>query len=380
MTKRDYYDILGLTRNASQEEVKRSYRQLALKYHPDRNPGNKEAEEKFKEAAEAYSVLGDPEKRATYDRFGHEGLRGEGFTGFSGFDASVFEEFEDILGNFFGFGDIFGTRDRRRRHYPQRGRDLALEIEITLAEAASGIEKEISLNRAEPCPTCKGSGMQPGTRKIPCPTCQGRGQLRYQQGFFTVARTCSHCGGTGDVISSPCQECKGSGKIKQKKALKIRIPPGVDDGSRLRLEGEGESGDAEATRGDLYVVIRVAKNDFFDREDNNLFCQIFISFSQAALGALIEVPNLNSEAEQIKIHPGTQSGEMYRLKGRGIKDVHSHRRGDLFVKVLVKTPENLTKEEKALLRQLADLRGEELDKVDRSLIDKVKNIIHQGAD
>lgn len=379
MTKRDYYDVLGVSRNASQEEIKRSYRQLALKYHPDRNPGNKEAEEKFKEAAEAYNVLGDQEKRTTYDRFGHEGLREQGFTGFSGFDASIFEGFEDIfgdLGNLFGFGDIFGTRDRRRRHYPQRGRDLALELEITLAEAAVGVEKEISLNRAEACPLCKGLGMQPGTRKISCPTCQGRGQLRYQQGFFTVARTCSRCRGAGEIISTPCGECKGSGKIKQKKTLKIRVPPGVDDGSRLRLEGEGEPGDAETRRGDLYVVIRVAKHDFFEREENNLFCQIFISISQAALGVLIEVPNLDSETEQVKIHPGTQSGEVYRLKGRGIKDLHGHRRGDLFVKVLVKTPENLTKEEKALLRRLAELRGEELDKPDRSLIEKVKNIIH----
>jgi molecular chaperone DnaJ len=376
MTKRDYYEVLGLTRTSSQEEIKRAYRQLALRYHPDRNPGNKESEERFKEAAEAYSVLGDQEKRATYDRFGHEGLRGEGFTGFSGFDSSVFEEFEDILGNFFGFGDIFGTRDRSRRSYPQKGRDLALELEITLKEAAAGVEKEISLNRAEVCDTCKGSGMRPGTRKTACPACQGRGQLRYQQGFFTVARTCSHCRGAGEIISAPCQECKGAGKTKQKRTLKIRIPPGVDDGSRLRLGGEGEPGDVGGVRGDLYVVIRVAKHDFFEREENNLYCQIFISYSQAALGALIEVPNLDSEIEQVKIHPGTQSGEVYRLKGRGIKDLNSRRKGDLFLKVLVRTPENLTKEEKELLRRLADLRGEELDKADRSLIDKVKNIIH----
>jgi molecular chaperone DnaJ len=376
MTKKDYYDVLGVDRSASQEEIKRSYRRLALKYHPDRNPGFKEAEEKFKEAAEAYSVVGDPEKRETYDRFGHEGLRGEGFTGFSGFDASVFEGFEDILGNFFGFGDIFGTRDRRRRYHPQRGRDLALEFEITLEDAAAGAEKEISLSRAETCPVCQGSGMQPGTRKVSCPACQGRGQQRYQQGFFTVARTCSHCRGAGEIISTPCQECRGSARLNQKRTLKIRIPAGVDDGTRLRLEGEGEPGDAAATRGDLYVVIRVAKHDFFEREDNNLYCHVSVSFSQAALGALIELPNLNSETEQLKIHPGTQPGELYRLKGRGLKDLHSHRRGDFFVKVLVKTPENLTKEEKALLRRLAELRGEELDKADRSLIEKVNKIIH----
>jgi molecular chaperone DnaJ len=376
MAKRDYYHVLGVNRGSSQEEIKRAYRQLALKFHPDRNPGNKEYEEIFKEAAEAYSVLGDPEKRATYDRFGHEGLRGEGFTGFSGFNASIFEEFEDILGNFFGFGDIFGTRDRRRRTYPQRGRDLALELEVTLVEAGAGIEKEISLNRAESCPVCQGSGMQSGTHKVACPVCQGRGELRHQQGFFTVSRTCSRCRGAGEIIASPCQDCRGSGRVRQKKTLKIKIPPGVDDGTRLRLEGEGEPGDAGAPRGDLYVLVRVAKHEFFEREGNNLFCQVPVSFSQAALGGMIEIPNLNNETEQMKIHPGTQSGEVYKIRGRGIRDIHGRRRGDLFVKILVKTPENLGREEKQLLLRLAKLRGETLDKPDTSLIDKFKNIIH----
>lgn len=376
MAKRDYYHVLGVNRDSSQEEIKRAYRQLALKFHPDRNPGNKEYEEIFKEAAEAYSVLGDPEKRATYDRFGHDGLRGEGFTGFSGFNTSIFEEFEDILGNFFGFGDIFGTRDRRRRTYPQRGRDLALELEVTLAEAGAGIEKEISLNRAESCPVCQGSGMQPGTRKVACPVCQGRGELRHQQGFFTVSRTCSRCRGAGEIFASPCQDCRGSGRVRQKKTLKIKIPPGVDDGTRLRLEGEGEPGDAGAPRGDLYVLVRVAKHEFFEREGNNLFCQVPVSFSQAALGAMIEIPNLNNETEQMKIHPGTQSGEVYKIRGRGIRDIHGRRRGDLFVKILVKTPENLGREEKQLLLRLAELRGETLDRPDTSLIDKFKNIIH----
>jgi len=376
MAKRDYYEILGVLRNASQEEIKRAYRQLALKYHPDRNPGSREAEELFKEAAEAYSVLGDPRKRSTYDHFGLEGLRGEGFTGFQGFDASIFEDFEDILGNFFGFGDIFGTRSRRRRSYPQRGRDLALELEVKLEEAAAGVEKEINLNRAEPCPLCGGSRVQPGTRKAACPTCQGRGQLRYQQGFLTISRTCSHCHGAGEVISTPCEECRGSGKIRQKKTLKIRIPAGIDTGNRLRLEGEGEPGEAQSLRGDLYVVIRVAKHHFFEREGNDLLCDIPISFSQAALGSSLEIPCLDGTAVKLSIPSGIQSGEVLKLKGRGIRDIQTHRRGDLYVKILVKTPENLTNEQKELLRRLAGLSGQNLDEVDRSFLKRFKNIIH----
>jgi len=375
MTKRDYYEVLGVARTAPAEEIKRAYRQMALKHHPDRNPGNREAEERFKEAAEAYSVLGDPGKRTTYDRFGLDGLRGEGFTGFSGFDASIFGDFEDILGSLFGFGDIFGVRGRRRSA-AQQGRDLALELEITLEQAASGVEKEINLNRAEHCPECHGSGIAPGTRKAECPTCHGRGQLRYQQGFFAVSRTCSTCRGAGEVITSPCRNCHGSGRIKQKQKITIRVPAGVEDGSRLRIGGQGEAGGAGADPGDLYVVVRVAKHSFFEREESNLFCQISISFAQAALGASVVVPGLDQESEVLKVPPGTQAGAVFRLKGRGIKDLHSHRRGDIYVKVQVKTPENLSKDEKALLRRLAELRGEDLDNADRTVIDKFKNIIH----
>lgn len=376
MTKRDYYEILGIPRNASSEEIKKAYRQMALKYHPDRNPGNKGAEERFKEAAEAYSVLGDIEKRATYDRFGHEGLRGEGFTGFSSFNSSIFEEFEDILGDFFGFdfGDFFGTT-RTRKYSPQRGRDLALEIEITLEEASRGVEKEITLNRAELCPSCQGSRLHPGTKKAACPSCQGRGQIRYQQGFFTISRTCSHCQGTGEIISTPCEECKGSGRIKKKRVLRVRIPEGIDDGSRLRIAGEGEAGEAGAAGGDLYVVTRVMHHDFFERDKNNLYCQISISFPQAALGATVEIPTLEENAI-LRIPAGAQSGEVFRLKGRGIRDISSHRKGDLFVKVIVKTPENLSKEQKSLLKQFAESRGEDLEEPDRSVIHKIKNIVH----
>lgn len=376
MTKRDYYEVLGVARNAPADEIKRAFRQLALKHHPDRNPGNKEAEEKFKEAAEAYSVLGDPEKRETYDRFGLDGLKGEGFTGFSGFDASIFGDFEDILGSLFGFGDFFGGRGRGRRPFPQRGRDLALDLEISLEQAASGIDKEINLSRAEHCAECRGTGVSPGTRKAECPTCQGRGQIRYQQGFFSVSRTCSHCHGDGEIITSPCLHCQGSGRIKKKQKITVKIPAGVEDGIRLRVEGQGEAGGAGADPGDLYVLIRVAKHPFFEREDNNLFCQVFISFSQAALGATIEVPGLDLDSEILKIPAGTQTGAVFRLRGRGIKDLRSHRKGDLFVKVQIKTPENLSKEEKSLLRRLAELRGEDLDNADRSLINKFRNIVH----
>ena len=374
--KKDYYEVLGISRTASGEEIKRAYRQMALKYHPDRNPGNREFEEKFKEAAEAYSVLGDPGKRLTYDRYGFDGLRGEGFTGFSGFDASIFGDFEDILGSLFGFGDFFGTRRGRRGPSPRRGRDLALELEISLEEAAAGVERKIQLSRAEHCPGCHGSGMEPGSKKAACPTCGGRGQMRYQQGFFTLSRTCSHCHGTGEVITAPCPECRGSGRISQRRKLSVNIPAGVEDGSRLRVEGQGEAGDSAASPGDLYVLIRVANHPLFEREDNNLFCQVDISFAQAALGAAIEVPGLDRESTVLKIPPGTQTGSVFRQKGRGIKDLRSRRQGDLFVKVRVATPESLSKEEKALLRHLAELRGENLDKADRSLIDRLKNVIH----
>jgi molecular chaperone DnaJ len=377
MKKRDYYEILGIHRNASSDEIKKSYRRMALQYHPDRNPGNKEAEDRFKEAAEAYSVLIDPEKRSIYDRYGHEGLRGEGFAGFPGFDSSIFEGFEDILGNFFGFGfgDLFGTRSQRRAHVPKRGRDLALELEVSLEEAAHGIEKKIRLDRTELCPTCHGSRLRPGTQKSVCPHCQGRGQVRYQQGFFTISRTCSACRGTGQVISTPCDECKGAGKVKERKTVGIKIPAGVDEGTRLRLAGEGEAGDSGAGRGDLYVIIRLKKHVFFQREGDNLYCEIPISFVQSALGASVEIPTLDKN-ELLQIPAGTQSGTVFKIKGKGIRGLDSHRKGDLLVKVNVKTPQRLTREQKALLRKFAEQCGESIDSVDKSIISKVKNLFH----
>jgi molecular chaperone DnaJ len=372
MIKQDYYEILEISRTATSDEVKKAYRKKAMQFHPDKNPDNKEAEEKFKEAAEAYSVLIDPEKRPLYDRYGHDGIGRTGFNGFSGFNSSIFSDFEDIIGNFFGFGDIFGGSRRRSAHYPQKGQDLVLELELVLEEAASGTEKEIKLNRAESCSVCNGTKMSPGTQKSVCPTCQGQGQLRYQQGFFSVARECSYCHGTGEIIDSPCKECSGTGKIREKTTLNIKVPAGVDNGNRLRIEREGEVGDQGASRGDLYVVIRIKEHEFFKREENYLYCDISISIPQASLGVKVEIPTLEKN-EMIKIPAGTQSGTVFRLRGKGIKDLHKFRKGDLFVRVNVKTPEHLTKDQKNILRKFAKSRGDDLDNIDRSVIDRSKD-------
>ncbi len=376
MTKKDYYEILGVPRSASQEEIKKAYRQMALKYHPDRNPGNKAAEEKFKQAAEAYSVLGDPQKREVYDRFGHEGLRGEGFTGFTGFESSIFDEFADILGSFFGFSDFFGPASRRTRYTPQRGRDLIMEVEISLEEAMLGAEKEIKLHRTETCLHCRGSGLEPGTRPVTCPSCAGRGQVRTQHSFLVISRTCSQCGGQGEIIKTPCPECHGAGRIKQKRVLKVKIPAGVDDGSRLRLEGEGEAGEREDLKGDLYLVIRIKPHEFFSREGMDLICEVPLSFTQAALGAAVEIPTIYGESEILKIPPGAQTGQVFRIKGKGVKELYGHRRGDLLVRVVVKTPVGLSREQKALLRELARLSGEDPDGVDRKIATKYREKIH----
>jgi molecular chaperone DnaJ len=373
MEKPDYYDILGVNRNASCEEIKKAYRRMALLYHPDRNPGNKEAEEKFKLTAEAYSVLIDPNKRSIYDRFGYNGLKGEGFSGFSGFNSTIFEGFEDILGNIFnfGFGDIFGTRSRSK-NYPQRGRDLSLELDITLEEAAFGVEKEIKLNRVELCPECGGTKMKPGTNKSTCPYCQGRGQVHYRQGFFTISQPCHKCGGSGEIIDSPCQNCSGTGHVRIKKAMKIQIPPGICSGMRLRLEGEGDAGERNAPRGDLYVGINVKEHKYFQREDNDLICEVAISFTRAALGTNLEIPTLNGR-EVLKIPSGIQSGEVLKLKNKGIKDIHGGRTGDLLIRVNVVTPSSLNKEQKKLLKKFAEIAGENVESLKKIELEKIKN-------
>lgn len=377
MNKRDYYKILEIGRSATPEEVKKAYRRMALRYHPDRNPGNTEAEARFKEAAEAYSVLADPQKREIYNHYGHSGLQSGGWSGFSGFDSSVFEDFEDILGSFFGFsfGDIFGQRRERAGARSGRGRDLVMEIELSLEEAAFGADKDLSLNRAEACSSCEGAGARAGTRKSACPTCGGRGQVRFQQGFFSMVRTCSHCRGEGRIITDPCPDCRGTGQQRQTKTMNIKIPAGVDGGSRLRLAGEGEAGERGGAPGDLYVDIRVAKHAFFDRENENLFCRISVSFSQAALGAKAEIPMLDG-SETIKIPAGTQAGEVFRIKGKGMPVLGGRRRGDVFVKVDVRTPRKLSKEQKKLFLRLAEIQDEKIDDVDGHVSDKTKKTVH----
>ena len=351
MEKRDYYDVLGLSRGASDEEIKKSYRKLAMKYHPDRNPGKKEAEEKFKEAAEAYEVLRDPEKRRLYDQFGHEGLKGTGFRGFSGFE-DIFSTFGDIFEDFFGFGT------RRSRTAARRGADLRYDIQLSFAEAAFGKETEIEILKASQCDRCEGTGAKPGTYPATCPGCQGKGQVTRSQGFFNISTTCPHCNGEGKIIANPCVDCRGTGKVTKKKKVSAKIPGGVEDGSRLRLRGEGEEGERGGAPGDLYVVLHVERHPLFDREGDDIICQIPISFTQAALGTEIDIPTLNG-TKKIHIPRGTQSGHAFRLKGEGTHHLRGHGRGDQIVEVIVKTPTKLTKKQEELLREFARINGEE---------------------
>ncbi len=371
--KRDYYEVLGVSRNATPEEIKKSYRKLAMQYHPDRNPGDKEAEEKFKEAAEAYEVLRDQEKRSLYDRFGHEGLRGAGFSGFRGFE-DIFSSFGDIFEDFFGFG----TRSRRR-HGPQRGADLRYDLEISFLEAALGTEKEIEIAKGVRCEVCRGSRAKPGTAPVTCPTCQGRGQVTRTQGFFSVSTTCPHCRGEGIMIAEPCPECQGRGVILKQKKISLKIPAGVDTGSRLRLSGEGEEGVGGGPPGDLYVILSVQPHEFFRREGNDLICQIPLSFPQAALGAELDIPTLNG-SRRLTIPPETQSGEVFVLRGEGIKDLRGYGRGDLHVEVVVKTPTDLTAEQKELLREFEKLEQEKIGKKRESFFSQRKSFWNRGRE
>jgi molecular chaperone DnaJ len=377
VSKRDYYEVLGVSKTAVEVEIKSAYRKLALKYHPDRNHGNKEAEEKFKEAAEAYAVLADADKRRMYDRFGHAGL-GSG----AGFDPTVFTGFEDILGglgDIFGFGSVFGAGGPRRSG-PQRGADLRYDLEISFEESAKGAETAIQIPRQEPCEACKGSGAAPGTKPTTCPQCQGRGQLRYQQGFFTVARTCGQCRGSGSIISKPCTECKGSGRIPKERKITVRIPAGIATGQRLRLSGEGEAGPSGGPAGDLYVVIHVQDHPFFQRDGNDLFCEIPLNYPTLALGGDIRIPTLEGE-ENFTVPESTQSGATFTLRGRGMPDVSGRGRGNLIVRVRLVTPKKLTREQKRLLEELAATLPKDKfqptpadEQDDKGLFDRVKDI------
>jgi molecular chaperone DnaJ len=353
VTKRDFYEVLGVAREATDQQIKSAYRKLAMQYHPDRNPGDKQAEEKFKEAAEAYAILADSERRALYDRFGHAGVSGAGAGAGAGFDPTIFADFSDIfagLGDVFGFGDIFGSR--RRRGGPQRGSDLRYDLEITFEESANGAETTIQIPREETCETCTGSGAAPGTTAETCSQCRGTGQLRYQQGFLTVARPCSNCRGTGKTISKPCTACRGAGRITRERKLTVKIPAGIATGQRLRLYGEGEHGSAGGPSGDLYVVVHVQEHSFFHREEDDLYCELPVSFPTLALGGTVKVPTLNGRQE-LHIPAGTQPGHRFKLRGKGMPNVAGRGHGDLFVIAKVAVPKKVNKEQKHLLEELA---------------------------
>jgi molecular chaperone DnaJ len=364
-TKRDYYEILGVSRSATDNELKTSYRKLALKYHPDRNPGDKEAEDKFKEAAEAYEVLRDAEKRAIYDQYGHAGLEGTGFSGFGGFE-DIFSSFGDIFEDFFGFG----TR-RRSRTRVQRGADLRYDMTLSFMDAAFGTETKIDIEKRERCPECEGSRCEPGTTPETCRHCGGAGQVSRNQGFFTVRTTCPVCRGEGQAVTHPCQECNGAGQIMVAKKVSVKIPAGVDNGSRLRLTGEGEPGNYGGPPGDLYVFIYVQPHEFFQRREDDIICQIPISFVQAALGDKISVPTLNGN-KRLQIPKGTQPGEVLSLRGEGIPSLRTGKRGDQLIQVDIKTPTNLSKKQEALLKEFAQLESNTLSK-------KLKSILKGGA-
>lgn len=374
MSKRDYYEVLGVSRTASDTEIKSAYRRLALQHHPDKNPNDAVAEEKFKEAAEAYSVLSDKEQRMRYDRFGHAGVSSSASAGAWG--ASGFGGIEDILGDLFGFGDVFGGQSGRtaggaRRSSAQRGSDLRYDLEITLEDAARGMTANLRIPRLETCATCSGSGAAQGTQPETCGTCNGAGQVRYQQGFFSVARTCSTCRGSGRVIKSPCKTCGGMGRVEREKTMEVKVPAGVETGSRLRIAGEGEAGTQGGPAGDLYVVIHVSEHENFERQGNNLYASVPITFAQAALGAEITVKTLEG-SQQLKVPAGTQTGSVFRLKGHGMPVLGGRGRGDLFVAVTLVTPTTLTREQRRLLEQLAEVETRDLE--DKGLMDKVRDI------
>jgi molecular chaperone DnaJ len=372
--KRDYYEVLGVQRGATEQEIKSSYRKLALQYHPDRNPNNPDAEEKFKECSEAYAVLADAEKREMYNRFGHAGV---GSAGPAGFDPTVFQDFSDIFGEFFGFGDLFGGgRSGSRRTRAQRGADLREDITIEFEEAVFGAEKKISYRKHELCEACKGSGSATSKAAATCRTCGGRGQVRYQQGFFSIARTCPACQGAGSVISDPCTKCRGEGRVIQQKTIDAKIPAGVEDGTRIRFSGVGEAGMHGGSAGDLYVVLRVKEHPFFDRRGNDLYCVIPVSFPQAALGTEIQVPTLEGE-HTLKVPEGTQSGTTLKLRGKGVPVLNGHGKGDLFVEVRVQTPAKLSKRQRELLQEMQGLTPVENKPQRTSLLGKVRDMFTQ---
>ncbi|KPC49165.1 molecular chaperone DnaJ [Amantichitinum ursilacus] len=374
MAKKDFYEALGVNRDASEDDIKKAFRKLAMKYHPDRNPDNKESEEKFKEVKEAYEILSDPQKRQAYDQYGHAGVdpqagMGAGGAGFGGFA----DAFSDIFGDIFGGQQGGGGRGGRSNVY--RGADLRYNMEITLEEAARGVERQIKIPSHDECGTCHGSGAKPGTEAKTCHTCGGQGQVRVSQGFFSIQQTCPTCHGSGKYIPDPCRTCHGSGRVQTNKTLAVKIPAGVDEGDRIRLSGEGEAGVNGGPHGDLYVVIHIRQHNVFEREGNDLHCEMPISITAAALGGEIEIPTLDGKA-RITIPAGTQSGQVFRLRGKGIKGVRSSVHGDLMCHVALETPVNLTGRQKELLREFEEISQGAPDKHNpraKSFMDKVKD-------
>lgn len=363
---KDYYARLGVPRNATEAEIKKAFRTLALKYHPDRNPDSKESEDKFKEINEAYSVLSDAEKRSNYDRYGTAEGAGPGFGAFTG--AGFGDIFEDIFGDFFGFSG-------QRRPRPAKGTDLRYDLDLTLEESAFGVEKHIEVPRWETCSACSGSGSKPGKGPTICPHCKGAGHTRFQQGFFSVSKTCGSCHGTGKIITDPCTKCKGDGKVKNVRTISVKVPPGVDAGSRLRMSGEGEPGIYGGPPGDLYIIIDLKKHPLFARRNNDIYCEATITFPQAVLGAELEVPTLDEPA-MVKIPPGTHSGKSFHLKGKGIPRLGAHGKGDEIVVVSIEVPKHVTPRQRELLEEFAQLNG---DRASRTFKEKIKDIF-SGAE
>lgn len=367
VTKADYYEVLTVSRTASDQELKAAYRKLAMKYHPDRNPGDHHAEEKFKECSEAYQVLSDPDKRAAYDRYGHAGVSGAAQQGNPFVD---FQDLGDIFGDLFGFN--MGGNGRKQTR-AQKGRDLRYDQTIEFEEAVFGKETEVTIRRMDQCVDCLGTGTANGRGPSTCQQCHGRGQVRYQQGFFSIAKTCNACGGTGAVISDPCKACRGDGRLEREHTIQVKIPAGVEDGTRIRYSGEGDRGRQGGPSGDLYIVLSVKPHKFFERDGHDLHCQIPISFVQAALGAEITIPTLEGEAV-LKIPEGTQSGREFRMRNKGVPYLNEHGRGDLITQVVVQTPKKLTKVQKELLRQLSETLEVENTPTSRGMFDKVKEM------
>jgi len=374
MAKADYYQVLGVDKNASPDEIKRAYRRMAIKYHPDKNPGNKEAEAKFKECAEAYEVLSDPEKRKQYDQYGHEGLRGTGMHDFSRMNVEdIFSMFgfDDFFGSIFGGAGGGGGRRGGRRAGPLRGYDLETSVELTLDEVAHGTEKTIEFTRQDRCPECGGSGAAPGSQPTRCPLCGGSGQVAKGGGFFQMVSTCPQCQGTGQVVKNPCPNCGGSGRVPKKRTVTIRIPAGVHEGQGIRVAGEGEPGRDGGPNGDLYCYVRIQPHEFLERDGNDLVAVVPISFTQAALGATIDVPTLDG-TRQLKIPPGTQYGSLFRIRGQGLPDVRTGRTGDELIQVTIETPTNLNARQEELLREFAQTENKSVSPKSKSFFERLK--------